>query len=69
MTSQNSFFKWLALLWVYKTCIDRRCEGEKMEHYKCLTGLGMDAQNSGRTPGLLAFEGSLLRLFKQGDAQ
>lgn len=23
-----------------------------MEHYKCLTGLGTDAQNSGRTPGL-----------------
>lgn len=42
---------------------------KKLKHYKCLTGLGADAQNSGRTVGLHAFEGSLFCFFKQGDAQ
>lgn len=42
---------------------------KKVKDYKCLTGLGTDGQNCGRTAGLLAFEGSLLRSFKQGVAQ
>lgn len=69
MTSQNSFLSgWHYCGFTRRVLIDD-VRGKKMEHYKCLTGLGTDTQNSGRTPGLFAFEGSLFRLFKQGDAQ
>lgn len=42
---------------------------KKLKHCKCLTGLGSDAQNCGRTAGLFAFEGSLFCFFKRGDTQ
>lgn len=70
LTSQNSFFKWLALLWVYKTCIDRRCEGGKNGTLQVSDRPGNGRPKQWEDPwAFFAFEGSLFRLFKQGDAQ